>query len=406
MACDLQKIAEQCGAPAYVYDLDIVHARISRLNAGLDPAIALYYAAKANPNLEILKWMRDKVKGLDISSGGEFTQSVLAGYNPQQFSFAGPGKSERELTLAIVEGCGSINVESLDELTQIVAIAKAEQKQANILLRINPLHLINKFAIKMGGKSSAFGFDEEQLAQVVAFVKNNAEFLNWRGFHVYSGTQCLDAASLVEYYTTTLQLIENIAKPFAVSPTLINLGGGMGIDYFSGGALDEQTVLAGLNAAVKDYTARYPQTKFILELGRYIIGPAGYYLAPVVAVKESRGRAFAVLDGGMHHNLAAAGHLGQIIKKNYHVTNETNPHGAVRTYDIAGCLCTPLDTLATNAAVPEIRRGDILAFHMSGAYGYTSSPLFFLGHPTPLEIACERGVARVIREPRTLQDLN
>lgn len=407
MVSRLLTIANEYGTPVYAYDLDALQEKINSLHSALHPSVKLFYAAKANTNIEILKWFHKKVDGLDISSGGEFRQAVLAGYDPMMFSFAGPGKTETELYRAISTGCGSISVESYDELMFILQICKINNYKANVLIRINSQKKINKFAIKMGGKPSAFGIDQDQVYSILHIIKENLSFINFKGFHIYSGTQCLDAQSLADYYQSTLELIEKIITDVEIAaPQIINLGGGMGVDYFGNEKLDEIETINGLNKSISEYENKIGTTKFILELGRYLMAPVGYYLISVLVQKQSFGKEFIILDGGMNHNLAAAGHLGQILKKNYLILNLSNPEGMHKTYNLSGPLCTPLDTLATQISLPEIKLGDVLAIQNSGAYGYTASPLLFLGHPTPKEVVFTKEETRLVRKSFNLEDFN
>ncbi|MDR2429210.1 MAG: pyridoxal-dependent decarboxylase, exosortase A system-associated [Candidatus Margulisbacteria bacterium] len=380
--------------PCYVYNLTEILARVDLLKNNLPENVRLYYAVKANSNLHLLKALRDKVDGLDISSGGEFEQAVLAGYAPQTFSFAGPGKTDTELELAVNSGCGSLSAESLDDLARVESVARKLGKTAFVSLRVNPAGLVEKFALKMGGKPTQFGIDEEALENLPELKQTQII-----GLHVYAGTQCLDAAALAE----NLQNIFKLAKKAGAPLRQINIGGGFGVDYYAGQEpLDIATVCQDLSREAK----KWPQTKIILELGRYLVAAAGDYLCPVVNIKKSRGKTFVIVDGGLHQNISATGNLGQIIRKNYKITNLTNPQGELQKVEITGCLCTPLDTLAVNLELPTPRQGDVLCVHNSGAYGYTASPLLFLGHPTPPEYLLQDEKITLIRGSKRLAEFN
>ena len=153
-----------------------------------------------------------------------------------------------------------------------------------------------------------------------------------------------------------------------------------------------------MNELLKDFEKKTRQSpEYILELGRYLVAEAGYYLTKIVNKKTSRGATYYILDGGMHHNLAAAGHLGQIIKKNFQVKNISRAKGPLIKVNLAGPLCTPLDTMAQNLELPGSELGDIIVFLNSGAYAFSSSPLLFLSHETPAEILHHDGELEVIR---------
>jgi diaminopimelate decarboxylase len=391
---DWRKYLHLLQMPCYVYDLAEILARISLLKNNLPENVRLYYAVKANSNLPLLKALRDKIDGLDISSGGELEQAALAGYAPQNFSFAGPGKTDAELELALNSGCGSLSAESFDDLARIENIAQKLGKTAFVSLRVNPAGLVEKFALKMGGKPTQFGIDEEELEKLPELKQ--AKII---GLHVYAGTQCLDAPALAE----NLQNIFKLAKKIGAPLRQINIGGGLGVDYYAGQEpLDAATFCQDLSREAK----KWPQTKIILELGRYLVAPAGDYLCRVINIKKSRGKTFVIVDGGLHQNISATGNLGQVIRKNYKITNLTNPQGETQTVEISGCLCTPLDALAVNIELPAPRQGDVLCVRNSGAYGYTASPLLFLGHPTPPEYLLQDEKIALIRGSRRLVEFN
>ncbi|GBR76459.1 pyridoxal-dependent decarboxylase [Candidatus Termititenax persephonae] len=391
---DWLKYQHLLSLPCYVYDWAKILARIKLLKDNLPENVLLYYAVKANSNLQLLKALKDKVDGLDISSGGELEQASLAGYAPQTFSFAGPGKTDAEIELAVKSGCGSLSAESLDDLQRIERTAQKLGRTAYVSLRVNPATPVEKFALKMGGKPTQFGIDEEDLASLPQL--KNSKLV---GLHVYAGTQCLAADALAQNLQNSLALASKIAAPLAQ----INIGGGFGVDYYPG---QEPLDIAAVCTALSQAAQKLPQTKIILELGRYLIAPAGDYLCPVINIKKSRGKTFVIVDGGLHQNISATGNLGQVLKKNYKISNLSRPEGAKCKVELAGCLCTPLDTLAVNLELPEPRQGDTLCVHNSGAYGYTASPLLFLGHPTPPEYLLQDNKITLIRRSRRLVEFN
>ena len=168
----------------------------------------------------------------------------------------------------------------------------------------------------------------------------------------------------------------------------INLGGGWGIPYFPGEqALDLAPVAAMLAQVQSDLERALPAARLVLELGRYLVGEAGVYVARVMDRKVSRGQVFLVTDGGMHHHLAASGNFGQVIRRNYPVVIGNRLQAAEReTASVVGPLCTPLDLLADRMELAVAQPGDLVVVFQSGAYGATASPQAFLGHPPCLEV--------------------
>ena len=308
--------------------------------------------------------------------------------------------------MALQQGIGSLSIESLDDLERIEQCAQQLKKKAPVLIRINPDKLTNKFAMKMGGRATQFGIDEADVDAAIARAKKSQQ-LELLGFHVYSGTQCLDATALLDNYSYTLEIVERYMNKHSLKISRLNLGGGFGVPYFAGDTeLSLGTLAEKLPAILADFEKRVGQKpEYILELGRYIVAEAGYYVTSILNKKTSKGTAFYILDGGMHQNLAAAGYLGQVIKKNYKIRNASRPAAEPVKVNLAGTLCTPLDTLATALELPAAEIGDIIVFENSGAYAFSSSPLFFLSHETPPEIAFKDGAYTLIRRSFKAREL-
>ncbi len=408
MTADLLQAAENFGTPLYVYDFDAIKARLVALRSLIHPKVKLFYAVKANSNLHLLANLKPLLDGLDVSSGGEIKQALLADYRGSDLSFAGPGKTAGEIELALHNDCASLSIESCDDLTRVIRICQKTGKTANISLRINPQTPVKEFAIKMGGIPSPFGIDEEHAAVIIDVIHKNDEFLNFLGFHIYAGTQCLNINGLTQNIANVLEVVEKICRENDLAPARINFGGGLGIPYFSSDTdFDLKEFVRFVNRAVAQFDTRMSQPlDYIIELGRYIVGPFGYYLSRVLALKKTRGRNFVILDGGMHHNLPASGNFGQIISKNYDIQNISKPTAAKEKVDIVGCLCTTLDRLANRIEIGSPEAGDVMAIKNSGAYGLTASPVFFLGHETPREILIKEGKFSLIRESKDITQFN
>ena len=402
-----EDIAREFGTPLYLYDLNDIFEKIRDIRNAFGSHIKLYYAIKANSNLELLKAIREKVDGLDISSYGEMEQSLLAGYSSKQLSFAGPGKTHEELEKAINEEIGIISVESLREMGDIKEISSRLGRKLDIAFRINPSLLIKEFAIKMGGHATQFGIDEEKLDLAVGYLRENESYFNFRGIHVYAGTQCLSKEALVKNVENVLQIAKKLEEQYDLECTWINLGGGFGVSYHDDQKLNIEAVAQGVKKAIENYK-RFTRSNpsYVFELGRYLVTEAGIYVAKVVSVKESRGKLYFVLDGGMNHHLAASGNFGQVIKKNFLVKNLSNPGGEIKSCNLVGPLCTTLDILGRDVGIESPNVGDIIAFLNSGSYGYTSSPLLFLGHDTPIELLATNDEIKIIRNRKKLTGLN
>ncbi len=376
--------AEDAGeTPLFVYDMGLVRARIAEVRAALPAGVRLHYAVKANPMPDLLRAMVPLVDGFDIASGGELARALAAGMGARHISFAGPGKRDRELEATIRAGA-ILSIESAGEAARAIAIATRLGLQASAMLRINPPFELRGSGMRMGGGARPFGVDAADAAAVLATLAHPA--IDFVGFHVFAGSQNLDAAAIAEAQALTIGLVAHLAAAAPGPVRLVNLGGGFGVPYFPA---DRPLDLAAVGAALGDTLRARPSIladcAFAVELGRYLVAEAGVYLTRVVDRKRSHGTLFLVTDGGLHHQLAASGNLGSAVRRNYPLVNATRADGVRETANIVGCLCTPLDRLGEGVVLPETKVGDLIAVFMAGAYGRTASPEAFLGHPPPAE---------------------
>jgi diaminopimelate decarboxylase len=400
-------IAVKYGTPLFIYDRHVLDQKWILLRGAFPPEFAISYSVKANPNRTILRYFLSKGCGLEIASGGELHQALKAGCPPDQIVFAGPGKTQAELEFALAQGIGEIHVESLLEVDRISTICRRLGLRGQIALRINPSGEAQGGAQRMGGKPAPFGMDEECLDIVLDRVLSEPA-IEFRGIHIFSGTQILDHAILINQYRHGMEIARRVAARLQRPLKSINLGGGFGILYFSHEQeLDMEALgqgLAELMAEVKDEPL-FSGTKFMVEPGRFLVGEAGVYVTRINDIKVSRGKKFLIVDGGMHHHLAASGNLGQTIKRNYPIAvlNKLtfSPEEKV---DVVGPLCTPLDVLGRAVVLPKAEVGDLIGVFQSGAYARTASPLGFLSHPAPPEIWVEEHRDYLIRRRGQYED--
>ena len=376
--------AAQGDTPVFVYDLNVIAARQTALRANLPEALDIHYAIKANPLPELVAAVAPMFDGLDVASAGELAVA-LKSKPASAISFAGPGKRDVELEAAIIAGA-TINLESSGECDRALAIGQRLGITPRLAARVNPDFELRGSGMKMGGRASPFGIDVTEAAGVVARLR--ADGADWRGFHIFAGSQSLDTAAIIETQAATIKLAATLADEIGATPPLVNLGGGFGIPYFAG---DMPVDLAAIGGALSWELDQRPEilrdSKFAIELGRFIVGECGVYLTRVIERKESRGETFLVVDGGLHHQLAASGNFGTVVKRNYPVAVATaGVDAATETVSVVGCLCTPLDRLADRVTLPVAHPGDLIAIFMAGAYGASASPSRFLGHPEPVEM--------------------
>jgi diaminopimelate decarboxylase len=400
----VRSLAAIYGTPLYVYDADRMQQSYRRLSGAVAGFAEVFYSIKANPNPAVARVFVEEGAGIEIASGGEFLSARAAGCRPERMLFAGPGKSYSELTLALEAGLGEVHLESIEEITHVTKIARKLGRRVQVALRINPVAKAQGGAMRMGGRPTAFGFDEEGVADIVSAIESE-QLLDLAGVHLYPGTQILDADVLLSQWQHALELAKKVALLIGRPLRTIDLGGGLGVPYHPGDTpLDLAKVANGVPALIEvvqtDRLLR--DARVILEPGRYLTASGGTYLVSVRSAKVSRGVRFVVTDGGMHHHLAASGNLGQFIKRDYPIVPATRLLDAEKFPTmVVGPLCTPLDTLGRQTELPNLAQGDLLAVLQSGAYGLTASPTGFLSHPLPAEVLVEGGQHRLIRPPGT-----
>ncbi len=394
-------LADKYGTPLFVYDRQILEHKWSRLRAALPREFLICYSVKANPTRAVLEFFLGKGAGLEIASGGEFCQALNAGCPASKIIFAGPGKTEEDLELVLVGGIGEVHAESAHEVERILAICQRVGLRARIAIRVNPRGEAEGGAMRMGGRPAPFGVDEEVLDAVLDTVLPNPR-LDFRGIHLFAGTQILDVSTLLSQYRQAIEIARRVVKRLGHSLQTVDFGGGLGIPYFAHeNELDTQKLQAVLEELIREVRNDpcFAGTQFVVEPGRYLVGEAGIYLVRVNDIKVSRGKKYLIVDGGMHHHLAASGNLGQTIKRNYPIA-VLNRLGepADEIVDVVGPLCTPLDVLARVIKLPRAQVGDLIGVFQSGAYARSASPLGFLSHRTPPEVWVEDGQHQLIRE--------
>ena len=382
-----QNAARQFGTPLYVYDLDMVRARIDLLRTLFGGQFDISYAIKANPNAALLDGLQPVLDTFDASSFAEVERAISAGMPAERISFSGPAKRIAELEGALRVGVGELILESVEEAEDLSRLAQTLGQTQACLIRINPDRVPRKFGASMAGTASQFGIDEADIAtdlpKIAALPGIRVE-----GFHIYSGTNCLDPEAIAENFGIFADIFSSAAALLDIAPKRLIFGSGFGVPYLPDeteldhGALPElvQPVLDRLMA-----DPRMRQARCVLELGRWLAAPAGWLLTSVIRQKQSRGKAVRMCDAGFNNHLAACGMMGSVFRRNWVYENLTNPTGAVGPYTLTGPLCTTIDRLGVDIELPEPRVQDVIAIPQSGAYGLTASPSRFISHPEPRE---------------------
>ena len=394
-------LIENFGTPHYVYDANVIRDAYQSLVVNL-PWFKIFYSIKANPNLAICSLLRSLNAGAEIASSGELKLALETGYSPDRIIYAGPAKTDGELSLAIRTGIASINVESFSELSRIDRIAKTEGQQANVSLRINALNAEVSTPEVMAGGPSRFGIDEE----IVFSEMDISKFTNIKiiGIHVYTASQILDNEAILRNLRRTLRFADLLSQKYELPMQKIIFGGGFGVPYSQSEKDIDLRLLSREMRSIfesQNATRNGEASSVILELGRFLVAQSGVYITKVIDVKESRGKTYVATDGGINH------FTRPVITNQNHPTFILNRLGDYeeRVVDIGGPICTPIDIIAKGIEVPNVQIGDIIGIFNTGAYGYSMSCLDFLSHPKPAEVLVDNNTAYLIRERSDFEDV-
>ena len=391
-----ERLAERFGTPLYAYDLDVVDRQVAALRGVLPDRVELAYAVKANPALAVVTHLARSGLGADVASGGELATAQRAGVPGDRIVMTGPGKRDDELRAAVIAGIRAITVESIGELGRLETIARDLGRRQPVMLRaaVSPEARLERVRLVGDDGAGKFGMGAADLVDAARRAAHSAH-VELLGLHAFGASNVLDAPALVEHVRSTSRAAAELGRIAGVPITLVDAGGGLGIPYEP---QEESLDLVGFGRGVAAVTdgwrgdAWLAGARLLLEPGRFLVGPAGAYVARVVDRKSVDGAAVVILDGGVHHVLRPA-----LVGQEHRVRPLGRPAGRSAPVTVAGPLCSGLDVLAAGAvmAVPQV--GDLVAVLDVGAYGFTESMPYFLSHPIPAEVVVQGGRAALIR---------
>ena len=411
----LTRIVEEYDNPLYLYDFDKIEHQFNRLKIFFPHNFRVHYTLKANSNLAICHHLSQLGASADISSIGELVAAIKAGFSPEQIIFTGPGKSDRELSFALKQDIGLIAVESVNEARRLNSLAAEYGLQQDILVRINPLYRTsNSCEVSQGNSgcninigdhapvqlisqsASKFGIDEKiAIAALDEII--SLENINLKGIHIFTESNLLDYQQLIASCQNTIN-IANSLRDRGYPISIVDFGGGMGVPYNDVDAeFDVEKFGQQMQLISDNNPYRYD---YIFELGRYLIGEAGSYVTEVIDIKESQGKKFFILDGGVHQllrtSMKKASKFMDVLGKERVTTEKVT---------LAGKLPTPLDIMVEDVEVPNnVEIGDRIIIYNCGAYGFNHSLTNFALHNYPAEIAYSKDKIAVIREPGKVED--
>jgi diaminopimelate decarboxylase len=392
-------LAESFGTPFYVYDLDLIGRRVDALREVLPRGFRVAFAVKANPALAVVAHLRRCGVGADVASGGELETVLRAGFDPALITMTGPGKRDEELAAAVAAGIGILTVESPGELRRLDAIAAAAGRRQPILLRLAVSEDARLETVRLiGGVEGKFGMPLETLRETAraAAASPHVELL---GVHAFGASNLRDAEVLAGHVAELVEVGRQVAAETGTPLRVVDAGGGLGIPYADG---ERPLDLARLGRRLTEMRERWDadglgEMELVLEPGRFLVGPAGAFVARVVDVKGPDSAPVAILDGGVNHMVRPA-----LVRSEHRLAVlATDPVRALVHTTVAGPLCTGLDVFTTEAMLPRPRVGDLVAVLDAGAYGFTESMPLFLSHPSAAEVAVKAGRAQLIR-PRVM----
>jgi diaminopimelate decarboxylase len=405
------ELAGRFGTPLYVYDLDVVDRQVATLRAALPSVAELAYAVKANPALALVSHLGRLGLGADVASGGELETALRAGIAPNRIVMTGPGKRDDELRAAVAAGIRAVTVESRGELARLEAIAASAGRRQPVLLRAAVSEGDRLERVRLVGDDGAgkFGMDAADLVISARRAADSAH-LELLGLHAFGASNVLDAGGLLDHVAATVRTARRLARATGIALQLVDVGGGLGIPYEPH---QESLDLLRLGTGLAEITADWASdpilagARLLLEPGRFLVGPAGAYVARVVDRKTVDGSIVVILDGGVHHVLRPA-LVGQEHRiRSLSPRTEAGGGGRVQPLTVAGPLCSGLDVFSQAAIMCPPEVGELIAILDVGAYGFTESMPLFLSHPIPAEVAVRGGRAALIRprvEPRRWLD--
>ncbi|TKD72319.1 type III PLP-dependent enzyme [Pseudalkalibacillus hwajinpoensis] len=368
---------------AYVYDLERLKQHAESIKKSLPSFCRFYYAVKANPAEELLNTLDPIVDGFEVASIGEIGK--VSNVSDKPMLFGGPGKKDSEIEKALDHNVDYLNVESFHELNRMNYIAEQNELILPVLLRVNLSENVSESNIRMSGVPSQFGVDERDLPELIEKAME-LEHIDVKGFHFHAMSNNLDAQAHVRFVEMCIEKSLAWRDEYELNTPIIDIGGGVGINYWNPDEPFDWDMLANGLAACET-TYKDENLTLFLEIGRYLTAECGSYVAEVLDVKTNHSEHFAIIRGGSHHlRFPAAWKISQpfrihpIEEWDYPFERPEILHAAVT---VAGELCTPNDVLVRKEFMKQLRAGDVLIFEYAGAYGWTISHHDFLSHPHP-----------------------
>ncbi len=362
---DINKKIERLETPAYLYDIDLLKKTLDALSLANSGQYKLHYALKANTDQRVLETILSYGHGADCVSGGEITKALASGFAPQKITFAGVGKSDGEIILALKAGIGYFNVESLEEIEVIAGLARDAETSTNVCLRINPNIDAHTHAhITTGLEDAKFGIALIDIEEALGLI-SASEYLSFKGIHFHIGSQIYEMQIFEELARAAMGIVEKI-EASGQQVTIINLGGGLAVDYQNPVKNNIADFENYFKAIANGLSLRDDQ-EVHFELGRSIVAQCGQLVTKVLFNKKAANRNVVIVDAGMTELMRPA------LYDAYHYIENISSDLEKLTYTVVGPICESTDTFGEDRSLNLTKRGDTLLIHSTGAYGQTMS---------------------------------
>ncbi len=371
------EVADRVGTPVYIYSLDEITRRV-RLYQQAFPEALIAYAYKANANPGLVAHLAALGCGADVVSAGELRVALAAGVPPERIVLNGNAKGDEEIALALRVGVRSLNLDAVEEIPRVAAVARELGVVAPVALRINPgMDVRTHPHLRVGAAGSHFGIPVADVLTAAAKVASSP-YLRLRGLHIHAGSQLTDLEELAAVAQVAVHWARTLAEA-GYSLEEVNLGGGLGISYTGGEDPGPEEVVRRWRPYLEG-----GQFRLIIEPGRWLVAPAGVLVVRVVQVKQAWGRTFVAVDGGMNALLRPA-----LYGARHRIVPVRQGEDPVPV-DVVGPICESADVLGRDYPLPPLKNGDLLAILDVGAYGRSMASTYN-GRPLPGEVLVRGG---------------
>lgn len=395
-SCKIRTLAEKVATPFYCYSQQRLLANVHQCKQAFQSrGIEIHYAMKANSTLHILRLFAEQGLGVDLVSGGEMQRALAAGFSPEHMIFSGVGKSTDEINAAIKVGVGQFNVESAEELAVLAELAKQQNAKVSVALRINPNVSVNTHKnITTGQKGNKFGIDVETVTDLGRQYANN-EHLVVEGLAMHIGSQICESEPYRIAIRKMMAVVEELAQQ-SIEITRLDMGGGFGINYGQGTALNFETIANVISTETRSFNGTV-----IVEPGRALVADTGVLVSRINYVKQAEPRSFVILDAAMNDLMRPA--LYQAIHPIFTLVEPKA--NATQSFDIVGPICESTDTFVRDYPLSdELQAGDLVVFLYAGAYCSVMSSAYNSRSITA-EVMVSGSEAKLIRQPIDQQAL-